>query len=169
MLLCPVHVQDEHLHQLAVGDAASRRRKRLGCPFLGAYEAMARLWVVVVLLCPLERLAARVGSGLDTLVLFLMLGAVIAKHNMAWRAIDYKVRDQNGFNSIIVKRIREFHSKSVVTKNSKREKNTWSAVEVHGWVAAGITKPVENRSGFSLTDQTDNKKLENMINRLHWQ
>jgi hypothetical protein len=91
---------------------------------LGAYEAMARLRVVAVLLRPPERPAVRVGSGLDTLVLFLMLGAVIAKHNMAWRAIDYEVRDQNGFNCIIVKRIREVHSKSVVTKNFKREKNT---------------------------------------------
>jgi hypothetical protein len=78
--------------------------------------------VVTVLLRPPERLATRVGSGLDTLVLFLMPGAVVAKHNMAWRAIDYEVRDQNGFNCIMVKRIREVHSKYVVTKNSKREK-----------------------------------------------
>jgi hypothetical protein len=119
-----MHVQDEPLQQPVTGGAASGRRIRLGA----RSWALTRLWlrlrlrVVAVLLRPPERLAARAGSGLDTLVLFLMPGTVVAKHNIAWRAIDYEVRDQNGFNSIIVKRIREFHSKSVVTKNSKREK-----------------------------------------------
>jgi hypothetical protein len=121
---------------------------------------MARLRVVAVLLRPPERPAVWVGSGLDTLVLFLMLGTVIAKHNMAWRAIDYEVRDQNGFNCIIVKKIPEVHSKSVVTKNSKREKKILDrSLRYTVWVASGITKPVENRSGFSLTDQTDNDFL----------
>jgi hypothetical protein len=63
--------------------------------------------VAVLLLHPRgERLTIWVGSGLDTLVLFLMLGAVVAKYSMAWRAIDYKVHYQNGFNCIIAKRIR---------------------------------------------------------------
>jgi hypothetical protein len=40
---------------------------------------------------------------------------------MKWRAIDYKVHYQNGFNCIIAKGIREVHSKCVVTKNSKEK------------------------------------------------
>jgi hypothetical protein len=81
-----------------------------------------------------------------------MLGAVVTKHSMAWRAIDYEVHEQNRFNCTIVKRIGEVYSKSVVTNYIfQKRKILDRSLRYRVWVAPGITKPVENRSSFSLT------------------